>query len=262
MLNADTFDDRPWTRQRPAELTLRQHEVVALIAQGRTNREIGERLCITQGTVANHVANILDRLGHCSRTQVAVWAARHTELPVKTPNMRSRWTGASIKRSDGELSQQGLLTALVQNLPDALLVIERGARCYSVANTAAARILGYTRAELLRLGPPELTPSSALPALLEAFVVLSREGSWRGEWSLRRKDGSTICADASVVVVRVGQLVLYQSLFRAPVKAPRLKTPFIIRPRSSQRELPTDGTRTSLAPRSIASRIRPAKAPR
>jgi DNA-binding CsgD family transcriptional regulator len=56
-------------------LTPRQREVAALIAAGRSNREIAERLVLVPGTVANHVEHILDRLGFRSRAQIAVWAA-------------------------------------------------------------------------------------------------------------------------------------------------------------------------------------------
>jgi DNA-binding CsgD family transcriptional regulator len=55
-------------------LTPRQREVAALLARGLSNAEIAQRLVLDQGTVANHVAHILDRLGFRSRTQVAVWA--------------------------------------------------------------------------------------------------------------------------------------------------------------------------------------------
>ncbi len=49
-------------------------EVVALIAAGLTNREIGARLTITERTVMRHVEHILARLELRSRTQIAVWA--------------------------------------------------------------------------------------------------------------------------------------------------------------------------------------------
>jgi DNA-binding CsgD family transcriptional regulator len=62
-----------------ARLTRRQQEVAACIAEGLTeglsNEQIGERLVITTGTVANHVEQILRRLGFRSRTQLGVWAA-------------------------------------------------------------------------------------------------------------------------------------------------------------------------------------------
>ncbi len=69
------------TEPRPAQtfgqLTLRQREVAALIAQGRSNRQIGEALVITQRTVAAHIEHILNKLDFVSRTQIGVWAAAH-----------------------------------------------------------------------------------------------------------------------------------------------------------------------------------------
>ena len=58
-------------------LTPRQQEVTVLVAQGLTNRQIGERLVITERAAAAHVENILNRLGFNSRTQIAVWASEH-----------------------------------------------------------------------------------------------------------------------------------------------------------------------------------------
>jgi predicted ATPase/DNA-binding CsgD family transcriptional regulator len=55
-------------------LTSREREVVALIAAGKSNREIGAELYISPATAARHVANILAKLGYASRSQVAVWA--------------------------------------------------------------------------------------------------------------------------------------------------------------------------------------------
>jgi adenylate cyclase len=58
-------------------LTEREREVVALIADGCSNRAIAQRLTIAEGTAVRHVANILGKLGFRSRAQVAVWAVRH-----------------------------------------------------------------------------------------------------------------------------------------------------------------------------------------
>jgi non-specific serine/threonine protein kinase len=55
-------------------LTARERQVVALVAQGYTNRDIAEALVISVATAHRHVANILDKLGLRSRAQVAVWA--------------------------------------------------------------------------------------------------------------------------------------------------------------------------------------------
>jgi DNA-binding NarL/FixJ family response regulator len=68
----------PQTAHRaPSPLTRREHEIVLLIAQGLSNKEIADELVISPATAARHVANILAKLGFSSRTQVASWAARH-----------------------------------------------------------------------------------------------------------------------------------------------------------------------------------------
>ncbi|AEV85085.1 LuxR family transcriptional regulator [Actinoplanes sp. SE50] len=54
-------------------LTERQREVAALIAQGRTNREIGERLGITERSAEAHVERIRTRMDFRSRAQIAAW---------------------------------------------------------------------------------------------------------------------------------------------------------------------------------------------
>jgi non-specific serine/threonine protein kinase len=58
-------------------LSPREQEVAALLAEGLSNRQIAERLVITERTVAAHVEHILDKLVFSSRTQIALWAADH-----------------------------------------------------------------------------------------------------------------------------------------------------------------------------------------
>jgi predicted ATPase/DNA-binding CsgD family transcriptional regulator len=58
-------------------LTRRELEVVALVARGMTNRQIAEALAITEGTAANHIRHILNRLTLDSRVQVAAWAVEN-----------------------------------------------------------------------------------------------------------------------------------------------------------------------------------------
>jgi DNA-binding NarL/FixJ family response regulator len=55
---------------RPREL-----EVVRLVAEGLSNKEIGRRLFISERTVESHVRNILNKLGVTSRAQIAAWMA-------------------------------------------------------------------------------------------------------------------------------------------------------------------------------------------
>jgi non-specific serine/threonine protein kinase len=58
-------------------LTAREQEVAVLIARGLANRQIGERLVISERTAERHVENILDKLGLASRTQIGVWITEH-----------------------------------------------------------------------------------------------------------------------------------------------------------------------------------------
>jgi DNA-binding NarL/FixJ family response regulator len=59
------------------DLTERELEVLRLIGTGATNREIADRLVVSEGTVKNHVSSILSRLGLRDRTQAALFAHEH-----------------------------------------------------------------------------------------------------------------------------------------------------------------------------------------
>lgn len=79
----DALEDTAWAAPpriaaRPeliAELTARELEVLDLIVQGATNRDIGERLVIAEDTVKSHVKQILRKLGVANRAQVIAVAA-------------------------------------------------------------------------------------------------------------------------------------------------------------------------------------------
>lgn len=63
----------------PWMLTLREQEVLAHVARGRSNAEIAEALDISPWTVAKHVQNILGKLGLRSRAEAALaWIAANT----------------------------------------------------------------------------------------------------------------------------------------------------------------------------------------
>ncbi|WP_436758662.1 response regulator [Streptosporangium sp. V21-05] len=60
-----------------APLTDREREVLALIASGRSNREIARQLAVAEKTVKTHVSNVLMKLGVQDRTQAALYAVRN-----------------------------------------------------------------------------------------------------------------------------------------------------------------------------------------
>ncbi|RAP78481.1 response regulator [Paenibacillus montanisoli] len=69
---------RQETPDELALLTEREKEVLARLGQGFNNKEIAETLSITEGTVKNHVSNVIAKLGLRDRTQAAVYAVRHS----------------------------------------------------------------------------------------------------------------------------------------------------------------------------------------
>ena len=65
-------------------LSAREREVALLLVQGMSNREIAERLTVSERTAEKHVQHVLNRLGLRSGAQVAAWAIQHgwlTEQP-------------------------------------------------------------------------------------------------------------------------------------------------------------------------------------
>jgi DNA-binding NarL/FixJ family response regulator len=59
-----------------AALTPREREILRLVAQGQSNRDIARALVISERTARTHVSNILSKLDLISRTQAALWAIR------------------------------------------------------------------------------------------------------------------------------------------------------------------------------------------
>jgi DNA-binding NarL/FixJ family response regulator len=71
-----------WKRgELPGGLTEREMEVLRLIADGQSNKQIARQLCITVRTAGFHVGNILHKLGAASRVEAAVWAKENGIVP-------------------------------------------------------------------------------------------------------------------------------------------------------------------------------------
>ena len=75
-LHAETLSGGPRQRAEALSLTPREHEVLSLVAEGQTNKEIGIRLSFAEDTVKKHVQNIIWKLRAADRTQAAILALR------------------------------------------------------------------------------------------------------------------------------------------------------------------------------------------
>jgi two-component system, NarL family, response regulator LiaR len=75
----------PQRREEPpgAALTPRELEVLRLIANGMSNKEIARELVLNERTVKGHVSNILAKLGLADRTQAALYAVREGIAPIR-----------------------------------------------------------------------------------------------------------------------------------------------------------------------------------
>jgi DNA-binding NarL/FixJ family response regulator len=73
---ADRLRNPPEQDERLARLTGQERRILVLIADGLTNRQIGEEMHLAEKTVKNYVSNLLAKLGMERRTQAAVFAAR------------------------------------------------------------------------------------------------------------------------------------------------------------------------------------------
>ena len=65
----------------PSSLTQREYEIAELVAGGLSNKAIAAELSISHTTAARHVANIMNKLGFNSRSQIAAWVADRAQGP-------------------------------------------------------------------------------------------------------------------------------------------------------------------------------------
>jgi DNA-binding NarL/FixJ family response regulator len=72
-------DGEPGEPEELKRLTAQERRILELVAEGLTNRQIGERLFLAEKTVKNYMSNVLAKLGFERRTQAAVFATRMLE---------------------------------------------------------------------------------------------------------------------------------------------------------------------------------------
>ncbi|MBS0153428.1 MAG: response regulator transcription factor [Nitrospira sp.] len=69
----------------PDVVTQREREVISLVRQGLSNKEIAHRLCITDSTVRHHLTNIFDKVGVSNRQKLLVHTHQFCSVPVSLP---------------------------------------------------------------------------------------------------------------------------------------------------------------------------------
>ncbi len=71
----------PRAEDPAAKITPREREVLQLLTQGNTNKEIANALCVSENTVKNHLKNILAKLHLQNRVQAVAFALREGIVP-------------------------------------------------------------------------------------------------------------------------------------------------------------------------------------
>ena len=87
------FRKRPWRETAPtagSQLTEREKEILQFVSSGQSNAEIGLKLFIVEGTVKNHLHNILEKLHLQNRVQAAAFAIREGLVPPPTEPREER----------------------------------------------------------------------------------------------------------------------------------------------------------------------------
>ena len=69
-----------------ARLTAQERQVLLLLAEGLTNRQIADRLFLAEKTIKNYVTSVLSKMGMTRRTEAAVYAARHLPSATTAPS--------------------------------------------------------------------------------------------------------------------------------------------------------------------------------
>ncbi|MEI2699677.1 MAG: response regulator transcription factor, partial [Microthrixaceae bacterium] len=88
----------PKEDERLRGLTPQEHRILALLSEGRTNRQIADEMYLAEKTVKNYVSNLLAKMGMSRRTEAAVYAAH---LAGAVPPRALRVTNGSVAGRHG-----------------------------------------------------------------------------------------------------------------------------------------------------------------
>jgi predicted ATPase/DNA-binding CsgD family transcriptional regulator len=152
------------------ELTRRQREVAELVAEGLSNREIGQRLFISERTVEGHVEQLLNKLGFTARSQVAAWVGREGRVnegsEVRLPEPLTSFVGreAEVAELRQLLNAHRLVT----------LVGPGGTGKTRLALAAASGMTRFRRVRMVDLAP--LRSGERVPAAFAAALDAPTHG--------------------------------------------------------------------------------------
>ena len=99
MITDSSGDKLPAEAAPPGSLSARQREILALLTQGKSNKEIGHLLGLTTGTVKQHIYALFRKLGVRNRTMAAVRGAQTTKSALPSGEIREPQSTAIMPRS-------------------------------------------------------------------------------------------------------------------------------------------------------------------
>ncbi len=191
--------------------TVREREVLLLAAEGRSDKEIAERLGIARGTVVTYWTRLRERTGAVNRTQAV--ALEMLRVFRETEDERIRTAG--------------LYQAMIDSTVDFAVFLLDEDRTVLSWNPGVGTILGYEEAEWIGqtadviFTPEELAEN--MPEIEQATAL--REGrALDDRWHVR-KDGSRFWASGVMVAVRnpSGKVLCYSKILRDLTRLKRLE---------------------------------------
>jgi PAS domain S-box-containing protein len=156
---------------------------------------------------------ILERIGEVfekgsSWAEAAFLSKNGKETPYYLTGSRIIYNGATCLIGVGvDISQrvhaEQRYRTLFEHAPDGLLIADANSH-YIDANPSICRMLGYSHEEMITLHRSQIVSASELEHVPRALEDLRREGIFRREWRLRRKDGSEFIADTITTLMPDG----------------------------------------------------------
>lgn len=189
----------------------REREVLLLAAEGRSDKEIAERLGVGRGTVVTYWTRLRERTGAVNRTQAVALEMARVYREAEAERERSA----------------GVFRAMVESLEDFAVFLLDGERTVVSWNPGVGKILGYDEADWIGLSADVIfTPEErAAGAPERELTTAQREGrALDDRWHVRQ-DGSRFWASGVMVQVRseAGEVLGYSKILRDLTRLKRIE---------------------------------------